>query len=180
MNESKLAMYNNDLKSLIKILEESNIDELEVSTFWGRQKIRLRKSSPRKDHNIDVSPIIPNSGSNEDNISQTLSLNTEADEIVQPVSIESIVEQESNISTENTITIKAPLVGTFYISPKPDTPPFISEGDKIQEGQIICIIEAMKIFNEIESEYSGKILKILVKDATPVEYDQDLLVIVPE
>ena len=180
MNESKLAMYNNDLKSLIKILEESNIDELEVSTFWGKQKIRLRKSSPRKDHNIDVIPIIQNSGSDEDNISQTLSLNTEADEIVQPVSIESIVEQESNISTENTITIKAPLVGTFYISPKPDTPPFISKGDKIQEGQIICIIEAMKIFNEIESEYSGKILKILVEDATPVEYDQDLLVIVPE
>ena len=73
--------------------------------------------------------------------------------------------QEPNISTENTITIKAPLVGTFYNSPKPDTPPFISEGDKIQEGQIICIIEAMKIFNEIESEYSGKILKILVEDA---------------
>ena len=180
MNESKLAMYNNDLKSLIKILEESNIDELEVSTFWGKQKIRLRKSSPRKDHNIDVIPIIQNSGSNEDNISQTLSLNTEADEIVQPVSAESVVAQESNISTENTITIKAPLVGTFYNSPKPDTPPFISEGDKIQEGQIICIIEAMKIFNEIESEYSGKILKILVEDATPVEYDQDLLVIVPE
>ena len=173
-------MYDNDLKSLIKILEESNIDELEVSTFWGRQKIRLRKSSPHNNHNIDVIPIIPNTGSNEDNISQTLPLNTEADEIVQPVSIESVVEQESNISAENTITIKAPLVGTFYISPKPDTPPFISKGDKIQEGQIICIIEAMKIFNEIESEYSGKILKILVEDATPVEYDQDLLVIVPE
>ena len=81
---------------------------------------------------------------------------------------------------ENYITIKAPLVGTFYKSPNPDTPPFISEGDNIKQGQILCVIEAMKIFNEIESEYSGKVLKILVKNATPVEYDQDLLIISPE
>ena len=69
---------------------------------------------------------------------------------------------------------------SFYNSPKPDEPPFISEGDTIREGQIICIIEAMKIFNEIESEVSGKVEKILIKDSTPVEYDQDLIVISPE
>ena len=174
-------MYNNNnIKSLIKILEESNIDELEISTFWGSQKIRLRKSSPLNDHNIDVNPIIPIGKSNEDNISNIQSINAKVDEIIQPEPTEAVVEEESEISTKNTITIKAPLVGTFYKSPKPDTPPFISEGDKIQKGQIICIIEAMKIFNEIESEHSGKILKILVEDATPVEYDQDLLVIIPE
>ena len=66
------------------------------------------------------------------------------------------------------------------MSPKPGTLPFIAEGDEITKGQIVCIIEAMKIFNEIESEYSGRILKILVKDATPVEYDQELFIISSE
>ena len=80
----------------------------------------------------------------------------------------------------NTIFIKAPLVGTFYISPKPESPPYIAEGDIVKEGQIICIIEAMKIFNEIEAECSGKIEKILVENSTPVEYDQNLFIIHPE
>ena len=81
---------------------------------------------------------------------------------------------------EKTVIIKAPLVGTYYQSSNPDTPPFISEGDIIKTGQVICIIEAMKIFNDIESEISGKVVNILIKDGTPVEYDQDLIVISPE
>ena len=71
----------------------------------------------------------------------------------------------------------APLVGTFYQSAKPGTPPFVKEGDKITKGQIICIIEAMKIFNEIEAEHSGIVMKILVQDGTPVEYGQPLMII---
>ena len=78
------------------------------------------------------------------------------------------------------ISIKSPLVGTFYISSKPGDPPFISVGDLIKEGQIICIIEAMKIFNEIESEVSGRVENIFIKDSTPVEYDQVLISINPE
>ena len=85
-----------------------------------------------------------------------------------------------DIKHDETICIKAPLVGTFYRSSKPADPPFISEGDNIIEGQVICIIEAMKIFNEIESEFSGKVIKILIKDNSPVEYDQDLIIISPE
>ena len=72
------------------------------------------------------------------------------------------------------------MVGTYYQSTKPGSPPFISKGDIIKSGQVICIIEAMKIFNEIESEISGKVVNILIKDGTPVEYDQDLIVISPE
>ena len=100
--------------------------------------------------------------------------------ITMAFKISNLSEEEKNSSSSETIIIKSPLVGTFYISPKPDSPPFISKGDKIIEGQIICIIEAMKIFNEIESEFSGTILEILVKDATPVEYDQELLIISPD
>lgn len=79
----------------------------------------------------------------------------------------------------NTITIKSPMIGTFYRSSAPDKPPFVNIGDDVQPGKVVCIIEAMKLFNEIESEISGKIVKILVDDATPVEYDQPLFLIEP-
>jgi len=79
----------------------------------------------------------------------------------------------------NYITIKSQMIGTFYRSPSPDKPPFVSVGDTIKEGDTICIIEAMKLFNEIEAEVSGKIVKVLVDDATPVEFDQPLFLIDP-
>jgi len=77
------------------------------------------------------------------------------------------------------VTIKSPMIGTFYRSPSPDKPVFASVGDEIKKGQTICIIEAMKLFNEIESEHAGKIVKVLVEDASPVEYDQPLFLIEP-
>lgn len=80
-------------------------------------------------------------------------------------------------STANTVTIKSPMIGTFYRSPKPGEPPFINVGDTVSAGQHICIIEAMKLFNEIESEVSGKVVKVLVDEASPVEYDQPLFLV---
>lgn len=92
--------------------------------------------------------------------------------------------QESAKSEEasggNTITIKSPIVGTFYRSPGPDKEVFVKVGDEIGVGTKLCIIEAMKLFNEIESEHSGRIVKILVDDASPVEYDQPLFLIEPK
>jgi len=81
---------------------------------------------------------------------------------------------------KKTIEIKSPMIGTFYRSSSPDTPVFVSVGDKITKGQTVCIIEAMKLFNEIESEVSGTIVKISVENATPVEYDQVLFVVEPD
>lgn len=78
------------------------------------------------------------------------------------------------------ITVKSPMIGTFYRSSAPDKPAFANVGDEIKKGQTICIIEAMKLFNEIESEFSGKIVKVLVEDSTPVEYDQPLFLIEPK
>jgi len=80
---------------------------------------------------------------------------------------------------DNLITIKSPMIGTFYRSPNPESPLFAEIGDKISEGQTVCIIEAMKLFNEIESEVSGTIVKVLVENATPVEFDQPLFVVDP-
>lgn len=79
----------------------------------------------------------------------------------------------------NLVEIKSPMIGTFYLTPNPDSAPFASEGSTIKAGQTVCIIEAMKLFNEIESEVSGKIVKILVANATPVEYDQPLFLVDP-
>jgi acetyl-CoA carboxylase biotin carboxyl carrier protein len=82
-------------------------------------------------------------------------------------------------TSSNLVEIKSPMIGTFYLTPNPDSAPFVTEGASIRAGQTVCIIEAMKLFNEIESEISGKIVKILVSNATPVEYDQPLFLVDP-
>ena len=171
-------MLENNIKNLIKILEESKVDELEISTFWGKQKIKIRKKSVQSSENYIES--------NHSNISAPIiNAPDNNSDIPTAIEIEKVVNKSEKISAsnsteENTSIIKSPLVGTYYQSSKPDMPPFISEGDIIKAGQVICIIEAMKIFNEIESEISGKVVNILIKDGTPVEYDQDLIVVSPE
>ncbi len=87
--------------------------------------------------------------------------------------------EEKNAEDDKLITIKSPIIGTFYRKASPDKPPFIEVGDVIKEGGVLCVIEAMKLFNEIESEVSGTIVKILVDDASPVEFDQPLFLINP-
>jgi acetyl-CoA carboxylase biotin carboxyl carrier protein len=82
-------------------------------------------------------------------------------------------------ATDNLITIKSPMIGTFYRSAAPDKPAFVNVGDETEPGKVVCIIEAMKLFNEIESEVKGKIVKILVEDASPVEFDQPLFLVDP-
>lgn len=82
--------------------------------------------------------------------------------------------------TSNYLTIKSPMIGTFYRSASPDKPVFVNVGDEITAGKVVCIVEAMKLFNEIESEVTGKIVKILVDDAQPVEYDQPLFLVEPK
>jgi len=82
-------------------------------------------------------------------------------------------------AASNLITIKSPMIGTFYRSPTPDKPSFVNIGDEVTPGKVVCIIEAMKLFNEIESEIKGKIVKVLADDASPVEYDQPLFLVDP-
>ncbi|HUR11578.1 MAG TPA: acetyl-CoA carboxylase biotin carboxyl carrier protein [Flavitalea sp.] len=82
-------------------------------------------------------------------------------------------------ATENYLTIKSPMIGTFYRSPGPGKPQFLEVGDEVTPGKVVCIIEAMKLFNEIESEVKGRIVKVLVEDASPVEYDQPLFLVEP-
>ena len=98
-----------------------------------------------------------------------------AQETAAPVTAESTSDDEDS----KYITVKSPIIGTFYRKSSPDQPSFVEVGDTIKDGDVLCIIEAMKLFNEIESEVSGKIVKVLVDDATPVEFDQPLFLVDP-
>ena len=101
---------------------------------------------------------------------------------IAPIPQVTSVPTEASSETEedtNFITVKSPIIGTFYRKSSPDQPAFVEVGDTIKEGDVLCIIEAMKLFNEIESEVSGKIVKFLVDDATPVEFDQPLFLVEP-
>jgi acetyl-CoA carboxylase biotin carboxyl carrier protein len=164
-------MLQDKIKSLIKIIEGTEVDELEVSSFWGAQKIRLRKNN-----NVEVQTLVqPQQKAQpvaQPNITETTAPTVEPVKVTEP--------EATEINTpENTIEVIAPLVGTYYQSPKPGSPPFVKEGDVISVGQTLCIIEAMKIFNEIESEVSGKIIKIVAQDSSPVEYGQALMLVKP-
>jgi acetyl-CoA carboxylase biotin carboxyl carrier protein len=101
--------------------------------------------------------------------------------VVAPAAASAAAPKAAEVAPgKKTADIKSPMIGTFYRSGNPDTPAFVSVGDKVTKGQTVCIIEAMKLFNEIESEVSGTIVKVMVENATPVEYDQVLFVVDPD
>ncbi len=153
-------MWQDKLKEIIYILENSNVNEIEV-TFWGK-KYRVSKQ--------------PNSIT-QDSINPTLQTNL----VSNNLSNENKENQElnSNVNQENSEELLSPMPGTFYSSPTPDDDPFVKVGDKVVRGEVLCIVEAMKIMNEIESEFDGAIIDIKVENGEPVEYNQPLFVISP-
>ena len=165
-------MLEDKIKSLIKIIEGTEVNEIEISSFWGAQKIRLQKSLANVTHKISQNYENKNFTDSEkilkNDTEQLPDKNVDSSQIINTE-----IKKESNSHVE----ITAPLVGTFYQSSKPGAEPFVKIGDRVKEGQVICIIEAMKIFNEIESEVSGKIIEISVEDSSPVEYGQILMLV---
>ena len=163
------------IKKLITILEDSNINSMEVSSFWGFSKIKLSKTSSSSNNfnhisetaaiGGNITPSSPAPVSSE--VSNTNGIDSDAGESVSPPS--------TNVHIQ-----KAPLVGTVYLSPKPGEDNFIIEGGKVSKGDTICIIEAMKIFNEIESEISGTVKAINVNNESPVEFGQPIFEIIPD
>ena len=151
-------MWQDKLKEIIYILENSNVNEIEVN-FWGR-KYRVVKNA-----------ILSTSVSSPPDLKIAENNNTDKPDIKEePKQVESIIKGESLLS---------PMPGTFYSSPTPDDPAFVSKGDTVKKGTTLCIIEAMKIMNEIEAEYDGKVVDILVNNSEPVEYNQPLFIIDP-
>lgn len=96
-----------------------------------------------------------------------------------PPTTDTPASAETEEDTSNYITVKSPMIGTFYRKPSPDKDAFVNIGDEIKPGDVLCVVEAMKLFNEIESEVSGKIVKVLADDSSPVEYDQPLFLVDP-
>tara|TARA_B100002052_G_C15724825_1_gene525846 strand:- start:91 stop:615 length:525 start_codon:yes stop_codon:yes gene_type:complete len=174
-------MLKNRIKTLIGLIEDTEIDEIEVSSFWGIQKIRLSKASKKLSVTNDIKENISRDDaenvSYEDNDKEVIIENPSSEIINDEISTSSNTESSDDI---NVYEMKAPLVGTFYSSPKPTDPPFVNVGDKVSKGQVICIIEAMKIFNDIESDITGTVHEICVENGSPVEFDQLIIKILPE
>ena len=156
------------IRQLIQLVEESKIESLEVSS-WGR-KIRItQKLSQGTNGNSNNPPVV--------NAADVAAL---APARVEPSSTAQVSASEVTPETSNLIEVKSPMVGTFYAAPSPDTEPYVSLNEKITSGQVVCIVEAMKLMNEIESETSGRIVEICAENAKPVEFGQVLFRIDPK
>ena len=155
------------IQELIKMINKSNIGELTVEQKDFRITIK-QKEEPAQ-HVIAAPP-------------QSMPVPVPAPQHVssQPASMpQPEKEKTGSESGGNLITIKSPMIGTFYRRSSPDKPAFVEVGSEISPGKVVCIIEAMKLFNEIEAEVKGKIVKVLAEDASPVEYDQPLFLVEP-
>lgn len=155
-------MRESKIKKLIRILEESNIEELEI-WYWGK---RIRISKRLSNHT--------NSNSNSHNSETLIKLNPAAEVAKKPQKITPETESQDNL-----VPIKSPMVGTFYRAPAPGAKPYIELNQEIEKGQVACVVEAMKLMNEIESDVSGKVVKICVENGKPVEYGQALFLVEP-
>ncbi len=154
------------IQELVKLVNKSNIGELSIEQ--DDFKITIKQKEEATSY-MQAPPAY---------FQQALSSPSSAPtQISAPAEDKKAAEAASK--TENLITVKSPMIGTFYRQAGPDKPLFASVGDRIEPGKVLCIIEAMKLFNEIESEVTGTIVKILVDDASPVEFDQPLFLVEP-
>lgn len=156
------------IQELVKMINKSNISELSIEQ--DKFKITIKQ----KDNEVQQVITVPAAAAP----IQTVAAVAPAAAPAQAAA-PAPAAAPSAPKADNLITIKSPMIGTFYRSAGPDKAPFINVGDEVTAGKVVCIIEAMKLFNEIESEVSGKIVKVLVDDATPVEYDQPLFLVEP-
>jgi acetyl-CoA carboxylase biotin carboxyl carrier protein len=158
------------IQELIKLINKSNIGELSIEENDFKITIKQKKEKELQPAYMPQQSIQPQILYQSQPSAQLPQSQTAS----QPSS-----EQTNTQKQDNLITIKSPMIGTFYKRPSPDKPIFVEVGDEITPGKVVCIIEAMKLFNEIESEVSGKVVKILVEDSSPVEYDQPLFLVEP-
>ena len=154
-------MENKEIQKLLDFIAQSNLDEVSIET--SELKLSVKR--------YGVAPVVQQ-------------MIASAPQVAVPVAVASVVHQAVSavpvavpVVASNRVTIKSPMIGTFYRSSSPDRPLLVEIGSEISKGSPVCIIEAMKLFNEIESEISGRIVEVLVENATPVEFDQPLFVV---
>ena len=153
-----------EIQQLIKFVSKSGVSEVKIESKDLKISVKTGKN-PTVNQN---EPVLVSQQPTVQTVPTTFEQN-------EPIT----TNEPSSNEDDHLITIKSPIIGTFYRKPSPDKSNFVEIGDSISEGSILCVVEAMKLFNEIESECSGKIVKILVDDASPVEFDQPLFLVDP-
>jgi acetyl-CoA carboxylase biotin carboxyl carrier protein len=164
--KKQTEMKTSEIRDLIDFIAQSGLNEVDIET--KELKLHVKREPDQKvlkaSSQVMAAPVAI------------------APAPITSVAAPAITKAESPVmaSSKNTVEIKSPMIGTFYRTANPDSPPFISVGDKVTKGQTVCIIEAMKLFNEIESEVSGTVVKVMVENSSPVEYDQVLFIVEPD
>ena len=153
-----------EIQNLIKFVSKSGVSEVKLET--GDVKITIKTNDNKSLGTTAVVQQVPQQ-------LQVVSSPTVTETTPTPV------KETGTSADDNYVTIKSPIIGTFYRKPSPAKPNFVDVGKQIQEGDVLCVIEAMKLFNEIESEINGTIVKILVEDSSPIEFDQPLFLVDP-
>jgi len=163
-------MTTQDIQQLIDFISRSGLDEVDIETTDLKISVkRYSQSLPAAQQAVPMAAApTPPAAPAMTAVPQAL-----------PAASSAAPAAPAPVAASNYITVKSPMIGTFYRSSGPDVPSFVDVGDSVVEGKVVCIIEAMKLFNEIESEVSGRIVKVLVENATPVEYDQPLFLVEP-
>lgn len=159
-------MKTSEIRDLIDFISKTGLNEVNIET--KELKLSIKRDPDQK---VFKSSMVAPMAS------------TPPQVYAQPTAVSaptSAQPKAAEVSGTKTAEIKSPMIGTFYRSASPDNPPFVSVGDKVSKGQTVCIIEAMKLFNEIESEVSGTIVKVMIENSSPVEYDQVLFVVEPD
>lgn len=162
-------MNKKEIEDLIRFVSKAGVTEVSLETKEIKITIKNSVKQPEQVFAQVAAPPIQAPPV----VQQAVAM-TQKNETTAPKTNEVSKTDESKLHL-----IKSPMIGTFYRTPAPDKPNFVSVGDEIKEGKVICIIEAMKLFNEIEADFSGKIVKVLVENASPVEYDQPLFLVEP-
>ncbi len=160
LNQSE--MKTSEIRDLIDFIAESGLNEVNIET--KELKLHVKREPDQKVFKSSPAPVAMQLPA-----APVAASAPAAPKVEKPV-----------VAGKTTVDIKSPMIGTFYRTANPDSPPFTSVGDKVTKGQTVCIIEAMKLFNEIESEVSGTVVKAMVENSSPVEYDQVLFVVEPD
>ena len=160
-----------EIQELLDFIAQSGLAEVNIETEQVKISVKKHQDIQPKYIQAQGQPMLQQ---------QPVISNTAQPTTAESTQAGNTEKQVEPVKANNYITIKSPMIGTFYRSSNPETPSFVNVGDSIEPGKPVCITEAMKLFNEIESEISGKIVKILVENSTPVEYDQPLFLVEPK
>jgi acetyl-CoA carboxylase biotin carboxyl carrier protein len=173
-----------EIQDIIKLINKTNLAEFKMKDGDFEMLIRTKKYLEAKSAPVAQAPqaLVPVSQATAP-IQSAFQASAPAAATDNPAPAASnegeTADNTASDTPSNTLEVRSPMVGTFYRSPSPEKGPYIKVGDEIQVGDVVCIVEAMKLFNEIETEVSGKIVKVMVEDAQPVEYDQVLFLVEP-